>query len=211
MAPRFSVPARGNVSSRNPATVVEESMNRHWLMMAAALSASAVSIGFTAPVVAAEPDVAGSEEFVVHAEIPTAVDDFAPGPAPGDPVGDACDRFAAALSHAAAEYEEFAYATAGGGNFVDYSDPNVERYKLIGRAALRESAAEILDASRTSGLPPDIADPMRDWSLHATKLLLIMSVRGGGDSLNNAANQLNSDAERAQLACAVNLSGGAAG
>lgn len=186
-------------------------MNRHWLMMATALSAGAVSIAFTAPVVAAEPDIAGSDESVAQAEIPTAVNDFAPGPTPGNPVGDACNRFAAALNHAAVEYEEFAYATAGGGNYVNYSDPNVERHSLIGRAALRESAAETLDASRTAGLLPDIADPMRDWSLHATKLILIMSVRGGGDSLNNAANQLNSDAERAQMACAVNLSSGAAG
>lgn len=158
-------------------------MNRYWSAMAAMLSAGAVSIVPTPPLVSAEPSV----------------------------VGHACDRLAAALSHAATEYEEFAYAAAGGGNYVNYSDPNVERSKIIGRAALRESAAEILDTSRTAGLPPDIADPMRDWSLHATKLLLIMSVRGGGDSLNNAANQLNSDAERAQMACAVNLSGGAVG
>ena len=186
-------------------------MNRHWLMMAAALAAGGVSVGPMTPAVSAEPEITGSEETVAQTEIPTAVGDLAPGPPQENPVGDACSRFAVALSHAAAEYEEFAYATAGGGNFVNYSDPNVERYSLIGRAALRESAAEILDTSRTAGLPPDIADPMRDWSLHATKLLLIMSVRGGGDSLNNAANQLNSDAERAQMACAVNLSGGAAG
>jgi len=198
------------VSSRNLATAVEESMNRHLLMMATALSTGVVAVG-PAPVVSAEPEITGSEESIAQTEIPTAVGAFAPQPAPGGPIGDACNRFAAALSHAAAEYEEFAYATAGGGNVVNYSDPNVERSKLIGRAALRESAAEILDTSRTAGLPPDIADPMRDWSLHATKLLLIMSVRGGGDSLNNAANQLNSDAERAQMACAVNLSGGAAG
>ena len=186
-------------------------MNRHWLMMAATLSAGAVSVGPMAPVASAEPEITGSEESIVQNEIPSAVGDFVPEPAPVNPVGDACSRFAVALSHAAAEYEEFAYATAGGGNYVNYSDPNVERNSLKGRAALRESAPEILETSRTAGLPPDIADPMRDWSLHATKLLLIMSVRGGGDSLNNAANQLNSDAERAQMACAVNLSGGAAG
>lgn len=186
-------------------------MNRYRSAIAALLSAGAVSAGLMAPLVSAEPGVVESEETLPGSETPTAVGDFAYGSTPGDPIGDACNRFAAALSHAAAEYEEFAYATAGGGNVVNYSDPNVERSKLIGRAALRESAAEILDTARTAGLPPDIADPMRDWSLHATKLLLIMSVRGGGDSLNNAANQLNSDAERAQLACAVNLSGGAAG
>lgn len=186
-------------------------MDRYLLAMATVLSAGAVSMGPMVPVVSAEPDIGGTEEIVVEPESSTAVADLASEPTPGNPVGDACNRFAVALSHAATEYEEFAYATAGEGNYVDYADPNVERSKLIGRAALRESAAEILDASRTAGLPPDIADPMRDWSLHATKLLLIMSVRGGGDSLNNAATQINLDAERAQMACAVNLGGGAAG
>jgi hypothetical protein len=199
------------VTSHWTADVVEDSMNRYRSAMAALLAAGAVSAGLMAPLVSAEPSVVESEETLPESETSTTVGDFASEPTPVSPVGDACNRFAAALSHAAAEYEEFAYATAGGGNYVNYSDPIVERYSLIGRAALRESAAEILDASRTAGLSPDIADPMRDWSLHATKLLLIMSVRGGGDSLNNAANQLNSDAERAQLACAVNLSGGAAG
>lgn len=186
-------------------------MNRYLSAMVTVLSAGAVSMGPMMPVASAEPDVGGAEEIVVESESSTAVADLASEPTPNSPVGDACNRFAAALSHAATEYEEFAYATAGEGNYVDYADPNVERYSLIGRAALRESAAEILDASRTAGLPPDITDPMRDWSLHATKLLLIMSIRGGGDSLNNAATQLNDDAERAQMACAFNLGGAAAG
>ena len=186
-------------------------MNRSWFAMVALLSVGAISVAAVAPTAMADPELTGSDEVVIEAENPSAADALAPTPDSANPVGDACNRFAAALSHAATEYEEFAYATAGEGNYVDYADPNVERYSLIGRAALRESAAEILDASRTAGLAPDIADPMRDWSLHATKLLLIMSVRGGGDSLNNAANQLNSDAERAQMACALNLSGGAAG
>ena len=186
-------------------------MNRYWLAMAELLSMGAVALVPMPPMALAEPSVVGSEDTVVEPETPIAVGDLAPEPNPGDPVGDACNRFAVALSHAATEYEEFAYATAGEGNYVDYADPNVERYSLIGRAALRESAAEILDASRTAGLPPDITDPMRDWSLHATKLLLIMSIRGGGDSLNNAATQLNADAQRAQMACALGLGAGSAG
>ena len=186
-------------------------MNRYRLAMAALLSLGAVSLGPMPPMASADPSFVEPEDTVVGPEMPFAIGDFAPQPDPGNPVGDACNRFSAALSHAATEYEEFAYATAGEGNYVDYADPNVERYSLIGRAALRESAAEILDASRTAGLPPDITDPMRDWSLHATKLLLIMSIRGGGDSLNNAATQLNADAERAQMACALGLGAGSAG
>lgn len=186
-------------------------MNRYRLTMVALLSMGAVSLGPMAPMVSAEPGIVGSEDAVAEPETPVAVGDLVSQPNPANPVGDACNRFSAALSHAATEYEEFAYATAGEGNYVDYADPNVERYSLIGRAALRESAAEILDASRTDGLPPDITDPMRDWSLHATKLLLIMSIRGGGDSLNNAATQLNADAERAQMACALGIGAGSAG
>ena len=45
---------------------------------------------------------------------------------------------------------------------------------------------------------------MRSWSLHATKLVLIMGLRGGGNSLNNTANDMNTDAHDAQMACAAN-------
>lgn len=44
---------------------------------------------------------------------------------------------------------------------------------------------------------------MREWSLRATKLLVIMGVRGGGDALNAAADDLNVDAREAQMACAL--------
>lgn len=135
-----------------------------------------------------------------------------PGPAPGpvapppdgdNPVSTACRQFTAAINLAAANYEDFAYATAGNGNVVNYDDPNVERTNIIGRTALRQAAAIATDAARTPGLPPEISDPMQAWSLHATKLVLIMGLRGGGDSLNNAANQLNTDANNANLACAT--------
>lgn len=121
----------------------------------------------------------------------------------GGAVSDACKQFNAALNLAAANYEDFAYATAGNGNVVDYNDPTVDRANVVGRTALREAAAVALSASRTAGLPPEVSDPMQSWSLHATKLVLIMGLRGGGDSLNNAANQLNTDANAAQLACAT--------
>lgn len=121
----------------------------------------------------------------------------------GDPVTDACKQFALAAGLAASNYEDFAYASAGHGDFVDYQDPSVERTSLVGRAALRTAAGTVLDASRTPGLPPEVSDPMQSWSLHATKLIFIMGLRGGGDSLNGAVTQLNTDYSDAQKACAV--------
>ena len=53
----------------------------------------------------------------------------------------------------------------------------------------------------TPGLPPEVADPMRSWSLHATKLLLVMGLHGGGDTLNSAA-ELNAHGHDGQMACA---------
>lgn len=122
----------------------------------------------------------------------------------GNPISAACKQFGAALNLAAQNYEDFAYATAGNGNYVDYQDPTVSRSNIVGRTALREAAAVALSASRAPGLPPEVSDPMQSWSVHATKLLLIMGLRGGGDSLNSSANQLNVDAHDAQLACALN-------
>lgn len=121
-----------------------------------------------------------------------------------DPVVDACAQFGTALNLAATNYDEFAYATAGSGNEVDYVDENVWRTNLIGRTALREAAKSALSASRTPGLPAEVSDPMLAWSLHATKLLVVMGLRGGGDSLNASATQLNTDAHNAQMACARN-------
>lgn len=117
-------------------------------------------------------------------------------------VRDACAQFGQALNLAAESYDEFAYATAGGGDAVNYTDQKVWRSNVIGRTALRETAYAVLNASRTPGLPPDVSQPMRTWSLHATKLLVIMGVRGGGDALNAAADQLNTDAREGQMACA---------
>lgn len=130
----------------------------------------------------------------------------APGPS-GDPVVDACTLFAAALNVAAANYGEFAYATAGTGNYVNYQDPNVAYTNVVGRTALRQSAAAALNAARTVGIPPEVSDPMQSWSLHATKLLVVMGLRGGGDRLNESATELNSIADQALNACA--LRGGA--
>lgn len=123
--------------------------------------------------------------------------------AEGDPLTDACGQFDTALNVAAANYEDFAYAAAGTGNFVDYQDPEVWRSNVVGRTALRQAAGAALSASATPGLPPEVSGPMRSWSLGATKLLLAMGLRAGGDTLNSSAADLNVDAEAAQMACAV--------
>lgn len=129
---------------------------------------------------------------------------FAPvGAAEGDPLTDACGQFDVAVNVAAANYEDFAYASAGSGNFVDYQDPEVWRSNVVGRTALRQAAGAALSASATPGLPPEVAGPMRSWSLRATKLLLVMGLRGGGDTLNSSATGMNADAEAVQMACTV--------
>lgn len=127
----------------------------------------------------------------------------APDPS-GNPVADACRLFNAALNVAAVNYEDFAYASAGNGNYVDYQDPNVGRSNVIGRTALRQAAAAALSASQTAGLPPEVSDPMRSWSLHATKLLLVMGLHGGGDTLNSSVAELNVLGHDGQMACVTN-------
>ena len=127
-----------------------------------------------------------------------------PDAAPSSAVPDACKQFGMALDHAASYYEDFAYDSAGSGNSVNYDDPNVANANVFGRTALRESAAAAMSAASTPGLPNDIAAPMRSWSLRAAKLLVIMGIRGGGDSLNSTADDMNTDANNAQMACALN-------
>jgi len=122
---------------------------------------------------------------------------------PDNSVATACKQFVLALNVASSNYEDFAYASAGGGNYVNYQDPNVERTGLIARTALRESAAVALKSAQTPGLPQDVSDPMRSWSLRATKLSLILSLRGGGDSMNATVADMNADGQDAQIACAL--------
>lgn len=140
----------------------------------------------------------------VPAENQAAPEPLAPPEDSGNPVGDACKLFNAALNVAAVNYEDFAYATAGNGNFVNYQDPDVGRTNMIGRTALRQAAAAAMSASRTPGLPSEVAGPMRDWSLHATKLLLVMGLHGGGDTLNSSVAELNVIGNNGQMACVTN-------
>ena len=45
---------------------------------------------------------------------------------------------------------------------------------------------------------------MRSWSLHATKLLLVMGLHGGGDTLNSSVAELNVIGHDGQMACVTN-------
>ncbi|MCV7055500.1 hypothetical protein [Mycolicibacterium gilvum] len=114
----------------------------------------------------------------------------------------ACRQFARALDTAAVSYSEFANVLAIGQKNPDYLDPIVSANNSYGRAGLRAAATTALDASRTPGLHPDIAAPMRSWSMGAMKLILLMGLRADVDRFNNAANGLNTHTEAAQIACA---------
>jgi hypothetical protein len=136
-------------------------------------------------------------------------DPSSPGPVvvtPADPsdnvtdaAAQACGTFAQVLDGSSSYYGEFADSFEGS----DYSDPAVDSSNAVGRTALRQSAAVAMDASNTPGLQPDIADPMRVWSLGATKLLVKMGLRIPGDSLNSTATEMNNQAEKVQMACAA--------
>ena len=156
------------------------------------------------PAASADPDAAPHTDPPVPAvDEPIQGPDAASVSSDGGSAADACKQFSAALNHAASNYEEFAYASAGGGNNVNYADPSVASTNVVGRTALREAAATAMDASMTPGLQPNILAPMRQWSLRTTKLLLIMGLHRGGDSLDSSVAALNADAQDVQMACAT--------
>ncbi|MGV9801088.1 hypothetical protein ACWDTP_23875 [Mycobacterium sp. NPDC003449] len=152
----------------------------------------AFSIGLAAmPVAAADP------------EDPMPSAPGVPGLAePGVPAVTACSAFADALDSASTFYGDFADSIEGVER-PDYGDPTISTTNTSGRTALREAAASAMSAAGTPGLSPDIANPMRSWSVGATKLLLKMGLRTGGQSLNDTATRLNNDANNAQMACAA--------
>ena len=176
----------------------------------------AFSIGFAAmPTAAAEPGeetgVPGPAAPVALELPPVAAGAPAPGPVsvpvattddPGVPAVTACSTFANALDSASTFYGDFADSIEGVERPV-YGDPTISTTNTSGRTALREAAASGMSAAGTPGLTPDIANPMRSWSFGATKLLLKMGLRTGGQSLNDTASQLNTDATNAQMACAA--------
>ena len=136
-------------------------------------------------------------------------DPSSPGPVvvtPADPsdnvtdaAAQACGSFAQVLDGSSSYYGEFADSFEGS----DYSDPAVDSSNEVGRTALRQSAGVAMDAANTPGLQPEIAEPMRIWSLGATKLLVKMGLRIPGDSLNSTATEMNNQAEKVQMACAA--------
>ena len=60
-----------------------------------------------------------------------------------------------------------------------------------------------MTAAQEPGLDPSIADPMRIWSLGATKLLVMMGLRIPGDTLNGTVTEMNNQATKVQEACAA--------
>ncbi|KMO73084.1 hypothetical protein [Mycolicibacterium chubuense] len=126
-----------------------------------------------------------------------------PGSNNADPAAvAACGRFAEVLDSTATYYGDFADSLEAFAA-VDYSDPAVESSNVLGRTALRQGAGVAMAAANGPGVPPAVADPMRQWSVDATKLLIKMGLRGGRDSLNATADELNNDAVATQQACAA--------
>ncbi|AFM17031.1 hypothetical protein Mycch_2254 [Mycolicibacterium chubuense NBB4] len=159
---------------------------------------SLVMVAAAAPVASAQPT--GSTEADPGVPVPVAVAPVQTAD-PSSPAAVACSQFAAALDASSLYYGYFADAIDGSER-PDYADPAVRQANSTGRTALRQAAATALAAARTPGLASAIADPMRAWSLDASKLLLKMGLRGGGTTLDVTALELNADARAAQSACA---------
>lgn len=125
----------------------------------------------------------------------------------GNPVKDACDQFLQAGNVAATAYEEFADASEGPGNDLNWGDPEVQRTSVSSRLALRQAASAANQAANVPGLPPEVADPMRSWSFHVNKLFFVVSVRSGRDTINNSVQQVNDDYGTTQQVCATTMFG----
>ncbi|OAN34816.1 hypothetical protein A4X20_26935 [Mycolicibacterium iranicum] len=146
---------------------------------------------------------AGPQEGVAPAPAQGMTEVTAPASDDANPAAvAACAQFAEVLNGTATYYGQFADALETYEN-PDYSDPTISSSNELGRTALRQGAAIALTAANTPGLAPDIANPMRSWSLDATKLLLKMGLRGSGESLNLTVAELNQDATTVQAACAA--------
>jgi len=156
----------------------------------------AIGIGFSVlPTAWADDDAVDSGSGAGPIQIaPAPQSDDATAPAVA-----ACQTFGQVLDGASNYYGSFADSFEGS----DYSDPAVQSSNEVGRTALRQAAGTALDASNLPGLQPEIASPMRSWSLGATALLVKMGLRIPGDSLNNTATSMNNNAEQVQEACAA--------
>ncbi len=158
-------------------------------------SAIALGIGLTVTPTALADDIATDPS----SPGPVAVTPADPSDNVTDAAATACGTFAQVLDGSSNYYGDFADSIEGS----DYSDPAVDSSNVVGRTALRQSAAVAMDAANTPGLQPEIADPMRIWSLGATKLLVKMGLRIPGEYLNSTATEMNNQAERVQEACAA--------
>ncbi|ORA60281.1 hypothetical protein [Mycobacteroides franklinii] len=113
----------------------------------------------------------------------------------------ACSKMSNAMAYAATNYSDFAneMSVAQG----DYSNAIAANTNVVGRTAVREAAEVANDAANTPGLAPELATPMHAWSGDAYKLVVLMGLRIGQDSVNGKAGDLNKDANDVQVACAA--------
>jgi hypothetical protein len=122
-------------------------------------------------------------------------------PADNNAAVSACSTFARAIDYASVNYGEFADRIAGPDD--NYAGIGVQDANVTGRTALRQAAGAVMDAANTPGLQPDIADPMRSYSMHAAKLLVLMGLHSNGDSLNGTVTDMNADIHATQMGCAA--------
>jgi hypothetical protein len=186
-----------NYHPANPArpTTLEETLrSSHVYERALAASLFALGVGLTMVPMASADDSGTDSSPGPVVNTPVDPSDNASGSAV-----QACDTFAQVLDDSSNYYGDFAdeFETS------NYSDPAVDSSNAVGRTGLRTDAATALQTAGTPGLDPSIAEPMRLWSLGATKLLLEMGLRIPEESLNSTASQMNAQALGVQKACAA--------
>jgi hypothetical protein len=186
-----------NYHPANPArpTTLEETLRpSHVYERALAASFFALGVGLTM-VPTASADDSGTDS----SPGPVVVSPVDPSDNTTESAATACGTFAQVLDDSSNYYGDFADSFEGS----DYTDPAVDSSNAVGRTALRQAAAVAMQSAQTPGLDPSIADPMRIWSLGATKLLLEMGLRIPGGTLNDTATQMNTQAALVQKACAA--------
>ncbi|SLI23231.1 Uncharacterised protein [Mycobacteroides abscessus subsp. bolletii] len=143
------------------------------------------------PAVATQPPV-NAEAGAAPLEVPAGDSDAAVM---------ACSKMSNAMAYAATNYSDFAneMSVAEG----DYNNAIAANTNVVGRTALRQAAEVANDAANTPGLAPELAAPMHAWSGDAYKLVVLMGLRIGQDSVNGKAGDLNKDANDVQVACAA--------
>jgi len=160
------------------------------------VAAGAIVLGagvFGQPSAEADPDEAGPAPVDAGASVQSS----GITSANADPAAvAACSQFAAALDNAADGYGAFA-------DDLENNDPYIGQTNQTGRTSLRNSAQVAMDASNTPGLSPEIANPMRSWSVGAAKLFVKMGIGMTGSTLDSTATEVNTNAEAVQRGCAA--------